>query len=198
MKHPTLVVICGWPFSGKTTLAKGLVKLGQDNKDPVHHIDIDEVRALMVGIPYPHPNESLELMKRDATEMAMAYRLLLAGAHENLDIGRSLIITATFSRKVGQQMLLDLMAQHPNAELKFIQCVPQGDIEDEVARRMASRGFGEGAYVGGVNSPARYFEVKGRYDPIGLPHIKIGTWGSKNDGRLNVEMSEAVGYINNG
>jgi len=175
LSKPTLIVICGWPFSGKTETAtklKGI--LG------VHHIDIDEVRWLMIGQPYPYPNESPELMKRDVQEMAMAYRLLLAGASENLAAGRSLIITATFSRKIGQKMLAEIIEKYPQAELKVIQCVPVGDTYEEVARRLANRNFGEGGYKGAVNSPERYFEVKNRYEPIYLPHVKIETWGSEN------------------
>lgn len=185
---PTLVVVCGWPFSGKTALATELKRrLG------FHHIDIDEVRWLMVGQPYPHPNESPELMKRDVQEMGMAYRLLIAGANETLAVGRSLIITATFSRKVGQQMLLDLMAKHPQARLKVIQCVPAGDTDSEVARRMANRDFGEGGYKGAVNSPERYREVKNRYEPIELPHIEIPTWGANG---IETEVALAIDYIN--
>jgi len=192
-EKPTLIVIYGWPFSGKTALAVALRK-----KLDIHHIDIDEVRALMVGIPYPHPDESPELMKRDGQEMAMAYRLLTAGANENLTFNRSLIITATFSRKIGQQMLLDLMAKHPDAQLKVIQCVPQGDTDEEVARRMVNRDFGQNAYVGGVNSVKRYKEVKGRYEPIELPHLELLTWGSKNEGNIEAEVTKALEYIQKG
>ncbi len=190
LKCSTLIVVCGWPFSGKTTLATALRKeLG------VHHIDIDEVRALIVGIPHPHPNESPELMKRDVQEMAMAYRLLIAGTDENLGVGRSLIITATFSRKLGQLMLSLLMVKHPDAQLKIIQCVPQDDTDEEVVRRMANRDFGQDTYIGAVNSVERYKEVKERYDPIELPHLKIHTWGSKNEGDINTEVSAALNYI---
>lgn len=188
IKKPTLIVVCGWPFSGKTTLATALrEELG------VHHVDIDEVRTLMVGLAHPHPNESQELMKRDGQEMAMSYRLLLAGAHENLAAGRPLIITATFSRKVGQQMLLELMAKHTDAQLRIIQCVPRGDTDEEVARRMASRKFGQGAYMGAVNSVERYKEVKARYDRIELPHLEMPTWGSGIT--VQDEISAADDYI---
>lgn len=190
MKHPTLVVICGWPFSGKTTLATALSK-----ELCVHHVDIDEVRTLMVGLAHPHPNESPELMKRDGQEMGMAYRLLLAGAHENLEAGRSLIITATFSRKSGQQMLLGLMANHPNAQLKVIQCIPVGDNTEEVFLRITTRIFGEDDYMGAVNSPERYFEVKARFEPIVLPHFEVYTWGSAYDRKVVEEAEAAMKYI---
>ena len=185
--NPTLIVICGWPFSGKTSLAERLRdKLG------LHHIDIDEVRWLMVGKPHPHPNESPELMKRDGQEMGMAYRLLIAGASENLAAGRSLIITATFSRKIGQQNLVDRMAKHKQAQLKIIQCIPAGSTNEEIVCRMANRSFGNGGYKGSVNSPERYFEVKDRYEKIELPHIEIKTWGANT---IEEEIAEAIKYI---
>ena len=184
---PKLIVVLGWPFSGKTSLAEKLRdRLG------LHHIDIDEVRWLMVGKPHPRPNESPELMKRDGQEMGMAYRLLIAGAHENLALGRSLIITATFSRKVGQQNLSDLMAKHEQAQLKIIQCVPAGDTPEEIARRMARRDFGDGGYKGAVNSPERYYEVRDRYEKIELPHLEIRTWGAST---IEAEVDEALKYI---
>lgn len=187
MEDPTLIVICGWPMSGKTTLATTVRQHLN-----VHHIDIDEVRWLMVGQPYPHPNESPELMKRNVQEMGMAYRLLIAGAHENLAAGRSVLITATFSRRMGQEMLHDLMAKHHGARLHVIQCIPQCDTPEEVARIISARDFGEGGYKGAVNSPERYFEVKGRYDPIELPHLKIATWGASS---VEDETRLALEYI---
>lgn len=183
-----LIVVCGWPFSGKTSLAEKLRdQLG------LHHIDIDEVRWLMVGKPHPRPNESPELMKRDGQEMGMAYRLHIAGANENLKMARSLIITATFSRKMGQQMLQGLMAQNPQAQLKVIQCVPFGDTYEEVARRMSGRNFGDGGYKGAVNSPERYYEVKERYERIELPHLELQTWGANT---VEEEVEKAIEYIN--
>ena len=123
----------------------------------------------------------------------MPSRLLLPGAHETLFVGRSLIITATFSRKMGQQMLLDLMAKHQNAQLKVIQCIPQGDTSEEVARRIANRNFGHGKHMGAVNSVERYNEVKNRYDPIELLHLKMPTWGSGNT--VEDELKIALDYI---
>ena len=81
-------------------------------------------------------------------------------------------MTATFSRKIGQEDIRDLIAKHsPN--LWIVWCLPTNDPKDEIERRLA-RGFGEG-YCGAVNSYARYLEVKNRFEPIELPHLKIDT-----------------------
>lgn len=168
LKHPTLVVICGWPVSGKDTIANLLQpQLG------VHWLDIDKLRRLCIGLPYPHPDESEELMKKDDIEMRMAYQLLLYNADLHLSNGRSLIITATFSRKSGQKELATIGTKYPQATLKVIQCLPLNDSQEEIEHRL-SRGFGKG-YVGGVNSYKRYLEIKERYKPIELPHLEIDT-----------------------
>lgn len=179
LQHPTLIVVCGWPVSGKTTIAKILEeRLNADLKDPaipkVHRVDIDEVRRVSIGLPYPHPDESEMLMAKDRLEMGGAYRLLLETADWHLEQGRSVIVTATFSRnKGGQSRILELLEKHTNTTLKVVQCLPTNDPQEEIERRLA-RGFGEG-YVGGVNSYKRYLEVKNRYEPIELPHIEIDT-----------------------
>lgn len=175
LPQPTIIVICGWPLSGKTETAKEVQQmLG------VHHVDIDEVRWLAIGKPNPHPNASPELMKRDVEEMRGAYLLLNAIADWHLEAGRSLILTATFSRKNRQGDLTDVMARHLGARLRVIQCIPHHDEPDLVQCLLERRGFGDGAYKGAVNSVERYLEVKNRYQQIDLPHIEIPTWGSCN------------------
>ncbi len=180
LKHPTLIVVCGWPLSGKSSIAKILAeRLG------IHWVDIDAVRKLCVGIPYPHPDESEELMAKDRLEMKTAYELLIHNADIHLGLlRRSVIITATFSREAGQEDLarfywreMSPIAEH-RARIKVVQCVPvftsPEDEREEIERRL-SRGFGEGGYVGGVNSWTRYLEVKNRYQKIFLPHLEIDT-----------------------
>lgn len=168
LKCPTLVVICGWPVSGKDTIASLIQsQLG------IHWVDIDKVRHLCIGLPYPHPDESEELMEKDGLEMRRAYQLLLYNADLHLSDGRSLMITATFSRKSGQDELATIMAKYPWATLKVVQCLPMNDSQEEIERRLA-RGFG-GGYVGGVNSYNRYLKVKNRYDRIKLDHLEIDT-----------------------
>lgn len=169
-----LIFVCGWPFSGKTLLAEHL----RDNLH-VHHVDIDELRWLAIGKPYPHPNESPELMKRDGQEMGGAYRFTFNVIDWHLETGRPLIATATLSSKPhGQEKLRAVYEKYPDARVRIMQCVPENDTTEAVAKMMANRKFGGGGYKGAVNSPERYFEVKGRYNPIELPHIVIPTWGS--------------------
>lgn len=162
-----LIVICGLPLSGKSTIAKMVSeKLG------IHWVDIDDVRRFCVGIPYPRPDDSPELMKKDEREMRAAYQILLYAADINLKMERSIIITATFSRRIRQQEITSLCRKHSIIP-KIIQCIFQNDSKKEIERRL-ERGFGE-KYYGGVNSYDRYLEVKARYQSIELPHLKIDT-----------------------
>lgn len=187
--NPTLIFICGWPFSGKTTLAEHV----RDELN-VHHIDIDDMRWLAIGKPYPHPNESPELMKRDGQEMGGAYRLVFTTIDWCLETGRSILATATLSSKPhGQEKLRAIYEKYPSARIKIMQCVPEGDTPDTIAKMMAKRDFGAGGYKGAVNSPERYYEVKSRYHAIELPHLKISTWGSNNT--IKDELKLAIDYI---
>jgi hypothetical protein len=189
----TLIFICGWPFSGKSLLATHV-------KDAlnVHHVDIDEVRWLAIGPPHPHPNSNPELAQRDRQEMGEAYRLLFSIINWHLDQERSILATATLSRKHGGQTELErLWKQHDrNVRLRIIQCVPENDTLEVVTEMMEKRSFGTpGGYKGAVNSPERYFEVKERYQPIELLHLKVRTWGSSQS--IEDEVRAALEYIQN-
>ena len=187
--HPTMIFVGGWPFSGKTSLAE---RLRDELK--IHHVDIDEIRWLAIGKPHPHPNESPELMKRDVQEMGGAYRFLFTIIDWHLEMGRSILATATQSSKPhGQDKLRVVYEKYPNARIRIIQCVPQGDTKETVRGLMTNRDFGAGGYKGAVNSPERYFKVKGRYNPIEFPHVKIPTWGSSKS--IDDEVRQALDYI---
>lgn len=169
---PCLIVVCGWPVSGKSTIAERLSK-----ELKIHWIDIDDIRRIIFGIPHPHPDQSPDLQVRDSQEMAESYRLLMRGVDLHLKYNRSLIITATFSRKTGQDALRKTYEKYLAAQVKIIQCKPTPLDDAAVEKRINNRGFGE-KYVGGVNSLARYHEVKNRYEPIELHHIEIDTSGN--------------------
>ena len=100
-KEQTLIVICGWAMSGKSTIAKEISKtLG------IHLIDIDDVRFLNFGRPNPHPDASEKEMERDKKEMIGSYELLCKAIDINLHMNRSLIITATFTRPIYWEIFL--------------------------------------------------------------------------------------------
>jgi predicted kinase len=181
-----LVIVCGWPVSGKTTIARRV----QTVLD-FHRVDIDDVRRVATGLPHPHPNMSEELRRRDVEEMAAAYALLLSIAEWHLEHGRSLIVTATFSRLSGQHDLQAVINRHPDVLVRIIWCRPENDTREEIEHRL-SRPFGDGGYVGGVNSYDRYLEVKQRFQPIELPHLRIDTGPSET---VDQSVERALRYI---
>jgi len=168
-----LVVVCGWPLSGKGTIASKL-----SGKTGFPHLDIDEnIRLPIFGRPHPRPNESDELMKRDVEEMAASYDLLLHATQIHIDLKRPLIVSASFSRRKGQDDLIRLTERNPATKLRIIWCHPTDDTAEEIARRLARRSA-QGAYSGSVTTPERYQEVKGRFEPITLPHLDLDTSSS--------------------
>lgn len=191
---PTLIGVFGWPFSGKTTLADEISqRLG------VHCVDINNLRVVNIGKPHDNPNESPEAKKRDGQEMGGSYRFLFTDADWHLEMRRSLIIVCTLSRKKGgQTTLMDICMKHPLARQRFIQCIPQDDADDEVEQRIKKAREQPimtpwGPYKDPVNTLERYLEVKNRYNPLEIPHIKISTWGSANT--VEDEARIALEYI---
>lgn len=183
--EPVLIFVCGWPMSGKTELAQHLsLQLG------IHYVDIDDLRWMLFGQPNPHPDASPILRARDRQEMSASYRILFDVIDWHLSASRSILVTAPLSLKVGGQTEVErLWRKYPNTLLRVVQCLPENDTPEAVACMMAKRSFGTtGGYKGAVNSSQRYFEVKDRYQPIELPHIKVQTWGSTQSIEDGVQM----------
>lgn len=167
--HPALIVVCGWPLSGKNTIAKHIAEALR-----VHWIDIDDIRILNFGPPDPHPNISEETMEQDRREMKGSYELLYAGVNIVLGMKRSLIITATFSRASYWEPLLAYLAQYPETALKVIWCRPLKDGDEEIARRLEGRIFGVNSWSS-VNSMEHYAEVKNRFEIPPVTHLELDT-----------------------
>lgn len=184
--RPTLIVVCGHPASGKTTIAKLLEKrLNAGHKDPlepkVHLADNDDVRKTCVGTPYPYPHESKGLFEKDRAEMGGMYKFLFCIAEWHLAERRSLILTASFSRRAYWMNLLRILEAHRiearaskerNTPFRIIQCVLKNDTREEVERRLTARSAN---YSGSLNSFPHYLEVKGRYERIEFPHLEVDT-----------------------
>jgi predicted kinase len=181
-----LIVICGWPLSGKGTVARGVSEaLG------IRHLDIDEnIRRPVFGLPHPHPETSPAIMQQDVQEMLASYKLLLLAADCFLEQRRPLILTATFSRCIYLEMLTRMMSKHPESRLKIVWCHPTNDSTDEVGRRLETRRHENSA--SSVNSIERYVEVKSRFEPIQWPHVRIETSPPASEKH---SVHEALRYI---
>ena len=181
-----LIVVYGWPLSGKGTVARGISEALD-----IRHLDIDEhIRRPVFGVPRRHPEVSPVLMQRDTQEMLASYKLLLLAAECFLELHRPLILSATFSRCSYHAMLARLIGKHPDVQLKLIWCCPTNDSAKEIDRRLEKRRQENGASA--VNSIDRYMEVKSRFQSIQLPHIQIDTSPPKAE---KDAIGEALRYI---
>jgi len=176
------VVVCGWPLSGKSTLASRLAETLC-----TRHLDINlNVRAPIFGPPKFESYE--EFRETDRKEMIGSYEILLHAAEVLLHLRRSVIVSATFSRKKYQDDLYSFFRRLTQFKiiLRIIWCLPTNDPEDEIMRRIESRranedlaiACGHSRYTDPVNSVERYLEVKSRYEALDatlLPHLRIDT-----------------------
>lgn len=161
-----LIVLRGLPASGKSTLAEKISKtLG------IHWIDVDAVRLIATGMPNPHPKAEDGSLKRDGEEMDISYRMMLAMVDENLKAGRSIIMTATFSRAMAHDQIQYLLTENPGTELNLIWCNPQGITNDELEKR-----FNREGYLGTTNTVERFRELERDFVPdINHPQFELRT-----------------------
>lgn len=166
-----VIIFAGLPLTGKTTLAKRVSeRLG------VRHLDIDEnIRFPIFGYPDPDPYRSSETREQSRFQSGWCYDLLFHALDAHLAMGYSVIMTATFSRKLYRENLLKIIAKHPNVLLKIVWCTARReDTEvEEVVRRLNSRGKD---HPGGCISVEHYLDDKRRYVPMDLPHLELDTF----------------------
>jgi len=130
-----LAIIAGPPLSGKTTLGRCLEEI-----TGIHYCDSDDLRAIAFGVPtheeykerWKNPEFAAKLISQD---MMLAYRLLHEAVNLSLETQRSLIISATYSRKPSQQFLKEIAKRH-KARLRLIVCQIQNETREEIERRM--------------------------------------------------------------
>lgn len=164
----SLTVLCGWPMSGKTTVARGLAeKLNR------HWIDADDIWVLCFGKPNPNPVTDEEKVK-DGQEVCRTYQLLIAAAEKNLEMGRSIIISAPFSRQVGWFDVTEMLKRFPEVHLKAIWCRPSADGNTEISARLANRQFGVNCWSS-VNSQDRYLAGRQKFESPTVPHLILDT-----------------------
>jgi len=159
---PMLVAIMGMPRAGKTTLGDALKKaLG------IHFIDVDRLKKETLGLPTRAQYEELWKDSKRAGEltaqyMKLAYMSMHAAVDINLQAGRSIVCTATYSRKDSQESLREIGKKY-GARVKVVFLRLENDTQDEVMRRMKCD---NGEFVQGCSTWADYLQIKARYEPV--------------------------------
>ncbi len=145
-----LIIVCGLPGSGKTTLARALSR-----RFSAVHISSDIVRKRMFGMPKYTPEEK-----------AAVYSEMERLAREALSSGKSaVVVDATFHRRSERERFSELASQS-GAKAWLVLCTLG---EDEVRRRLSRR------KRGGPSDAdfSIYLKLKGAFEPIGGAHLRL-------------------------
>lgn len=176
-----LVIVCGSPFSGKTTIAR---KLSQDLK--IKYIDIDKIRELFFSNLHPFPEHSKKIFDQHNREMLVSYDLFFHYIINFFKLENKLIAGATFSSKISWLNIKKILDKVGDINLKIIKCEIKGENKKEIERRLKSRGLAKNIYEGKVDYFQHYLNVKGRFDDILFPYLCLYT--SKTNLLANIEI----------
>jgi len=179
----SIIIICGWPLSGKSQLATKIHDL-----TGIHFADIDEISRVCIGMP----NSRNEIKNR----MEMAYELLHQTVRVHLEVAsapQSLIIVATYSKSSSWDYLFKILKPHDDAiSIKIIWVRPVDDSYENVKKLLLNRIDSE--YGGGCNTVKEYFDVKRTFVPPPIFHLIIDSWF-----RYSIDecANNTLNYINN-
>ena len=148
---PALIVVCGAPASGKTTLA---CRLATDLRLPL--LEKDAIKESLAG--------TFETPDRDASRRigAASFQLLYDLAHAMLDRGADMMIEANLTRPYADAALVRLAGR---SRLLILQCVAE---PAEIERRYRARAA-EGA------------RHQAHFDLDALPDLLIGLDDGRHD-----------------
>ncbi len=153
--HPALIVLCGLPGTGKSTIARML-----GDRVPLVVLESDRLRKRLFGRPTYSTQESRRLFR---AIHALADRLLQAGIH--------VVIDATNLREVHRQPLYDV-AQRRGARLVVVHVdAPPEVVRQRLHRRVLHRPPDDWSDAG----PGVYERMQSQVEPIGRPHLRVDT-----------------------
>jgi predicted kinase len=147
-----LIMICGLPATGKTTLAKALSeKLG------AVHVSSDTVRMSML--------EEREYTKE---EKRMVYRAMFEKAEKNLKEGKNVVLDATFYKKELRENA-EAVAEKAKTGFFIVECVTHEELlKERIFKRKKEETESEADFE-------VYRKVKVQFEPIEEEHLAVDT-----------------------
>ena len=145
-----LVLVCGLPGAGKSTLAKAIAE-----KRGAAYISSDAVRR-----------EALDERTYSPEEKFRVYDAMLRKAEAELKEGRGVVLDATFYRRELRGKAREA-AERAGAGFRIIECTAEENLLKE---RMDARKGGLSEADFGI-----YMKVKGEYEPVEEGHLVVDT-----------------------
>jgi aminoglycoside phosphotransferase family enzyme/predicted kinase len=128
-QRPLLIVVGGLPGTGKTTLARGLADaVGAQVRCA------DEVRKRLAGLgPGVHIDSALDSGLYGSDMNERVYRSLLEFAKTALNLGRSIVLDATFRRPANREAVHSL-AVRSGARFLMVECEAPNEVVEKRLR----------------------------------------------------------------
>jgi len=164
-----LIIVCGLPGSGKSSLSKDLAK-----RFSAVHLNSDAIRKKL----FPQPTYSEE-------EKVKVYEEMARQAGEILGKGNTVIADATFS-KSGYRLIMADAAARAGAKVFIIECMlHEGETKKRLDRRQKA---GKSPSDADYNV---YMKLKESFEPLGGPHLEVDYLRPKKE--VLAEVKEFIG-----
>jgi hypothetical protein len=169
LTQPKIVVCFGYPCSGKSSIARELLK-----QIPMHLVDSDGARNFALGGHLANWEVSEESRRHNQEEMALCYDIIHRTAEAHAKFGRNLMITAPYTRPTSWKFLQGAIAPYPSTVLRAIWCCP-GEENPELMKRVLAQRVAEG-YTGGSQTYEQFLFSKSQFQFPPVPHVKVATF----------------------
>lgn len=148
---PCIVILCGLPFAGKTTLAQELSRISN-----FVHLDSDIYRLSIVGSSQPLPEP------QEARVMLQSYQMMHTESYQWIKAGNPVVLAATYWRPAYKPLLVDFL-QGITVPYRVFEL----QVDDvEVRKRVEERDWQDNPSE--IKTFEQYLEIKRKFDPITL------------------------------